>query len=132
MVDTYYRGGNGILVVYDITNRESFEKLNSWIIDINNKGSKYMHKILIGNKCDLEEERRVTFEEGKNYADINGMDFYETSAKSAKYVQEVFEKLAIEILSNYEKNKNNIRRKSFKIKGESICIEYEPKKKTCC
>ena len=132
MVDTYYRGGNGILVVYDITNRESFEKLNSWIIDINNKGSKYMHKILIGNKCDLEEERRVTFEEGKNYADINGMDFYETSAKSAKYVQEVFEKLAIEILSNYEKNKNNIRRKSFKIKGESICIEYEPKKKACC
>ena len=138
MIDNYYRGGNGILVVYDITNRETFEKLNAWLIDINNKGNKYMYKILIGNKCDLEELREVTYEEGKEFADINGMEFFETSAKTTKYVQEAFEKLASEILIIYEKNQQNIRRKSFKLKGGSICINNEStdsgieNKKKCC
>ena len=138
MIDNYYRGGNGILVVYDITNRETFEKLNAWLIDINNKGNKYMYKILIGNKCDLEELREVTYEEGKEFADINGMEFFETSAKTTKYVQEAFEKLASEILIIYEKNQQNIRRKSFKLKGGSICINNESTdsgiehKKKCC
>ena len=132
MVDTYYRGGNGILIVYDISNRETFEKLNAWLIDINNKGNKYMHKVLIGNKSDLEEQREVTYEEGKDFADLNGMDFFETSAKNTTSVQEAFDKLTDEILVIYEKNKASIRRKSFKIKGESICIEHEPQKKGCC
>ena len=131
MGDTYYKGGNGILIIYDITNRESFDKLNAWLIDINNKGNKYMYKILIGNKCDLENERKVTFEEGKEFADINGMEFFETSAKTTTSVQEAFEKLAVEILNTYEKNRNSIRRKSFKING-SICIDSEPKKKKWC
>ena len=132
MVDTYYRGGNGILIVYDISNRETFEKLNAWLIDISNKGNKYMYKILIGNKSDLEEQRQVTYEEGKEFADVNGMDFFETSAKNTTGVQEAFDKLTDEILVIYEKNKASMRRKSFKIKGESICIEHEPTKEVCC
>ena len=132
MVDTYYRGGNGILIVYDISNRETFEKLNAWLIDISNKGNKYMYKILIGNKSDLEEQRQVTYEEGKEFADVNGMDFFETSAKNTTGVQEAFDKLTDEILVIYEKNKASMRRKSFKIKGESICIENEPTKNGCC
>ena len=134
MVDNYYRGGNGVLVVYDITNRETFEKLNSWIIDINNKGNKYMYKILIGNKCDLEEQRKVTYEEGKEFANINGMEFFETSAKTAKYVQEAFDKLTSEILIIYEKDKQKIRRQSFKLRG-SIFIDNNKNtenKRKCC
>ena len=61
MVDSYYRGANGLLLVYDITNRMSFKCLNSWLIDITNKGNKYMYKILIGNKCDLTDKRKVTY-----------------------------------------------------------------------
>ena len=134
MVDTYYKGGNGILIIYDITNRESFDKLNAWLIDINNKGNKYMYKILIGNKCDLTDKREVTYEEGEEFAKIKGMDFFETSAKTANFVQETFDKLTSEILQIYEKNRRNSRKNSFQIKGESLDVnkDDDSKKKSCC
>ena len=131
MAESYYKGGNGILLVYDITNRESFECLNSWLIDITNKGNKFIYKILIGNKCDLEDKRKVTYDEGKEFANINGMDFFETSAKTTKFVKEAFEKLTIQILDIYEKNKGAFKRKSFKIKG-SIRIDNRSNNKKCC
>ena len=54
---SYYKGANGILVVYDITNRESFDGLNSWLIEIEKNSSKDVYKLLIGNKNDIEEKR---------------------------------------------------------------------------
>ena len=63
---SYYRGGNGVLVVYDITDRDSFENLNSWLIEIEKNANKNVYKLLIGNKCDLEDKRKVTYQEGKN------------------------------------------------------------------
>ena len=134
MIDSYYRGANGLLLVYDITNRMSFECLNSWLIDITNKGNKNMYKILIGNKCDLTDKREVTYEEGEEFATIKGMDFFETSAKTANFVQETFDKLTSEILQIYEKNRRNSRKNSFQIKGESVDVnkDNDSKKKSCC
>ena len=134
MIDSYYRGANGLLLVYDITNRMSFECLNSWLIDITNKGNKNMQKILIGNKCDLTDKREVTYEEGQEFATIKGMDFFETSAKTANFVQETFDKLTSEILQIYEKNRRNSRKNSFQIKGESVDVnkDNDSKKKSCC
>ena len=134
MIDSYYRGANGLLLVYDITNRMSFECLNSWLIDITNKGNKNMYKILIGNKCDLTDKREVTYEEGQEFATIKGMDFFETSAKTANFVQETFDKLTSEILQIYEKNRRNSRKNSFQIKGESVDVNKDNnfKKKSCC
>ena len=62
---SYYRGGNGVLVVYDITERESFDNLTSWLIEIEKNANKNVYKLLIGNKCDLEDKRKVTYQEGK-------------------------------------------------------------------
>ena len=132
MAESYYKGGNGILLVYDITNRESFVCLKPWLIDITNKGNKYIYKILIGNKCDLEDQRAVTYDEGKEFANINGMDFFETSAKTTKYIKETFERLTIQILEIYEKNKHAFKRKSFRIKGTSVSIDNNSNKKKCC
>ena len=70
---SYYKGANGILVVYDITNRKSFENLNSWLIEIEKNGNKNVYKLLIGNKSDLEDERKVSKEEGIEFAQINGI-----------------------------------------------------------
>ena len=95
---SYYRGGNGVLVVYDITDRESFENLNSWLIEIEKNANKNVYKLLIGNKCDLEDKRKVSFQEGKDFAESNGMKFMETSAKTASKVQEAFELLTNEII----------------------------------
>ena len=97
---SYYRGGNGVLVVYDITERESFDNLTSWLIEIEKNANKNVYKLLIGNKCDLEDKRKVTFQEGKDFAESNGMKFIETSAKDNTKVQEAFELLTSEIMKS--------------------------------
>ena len=111
---SYYRGGNGVLVVYDITERESFDNLNSWLIEIEKNANKNVYKLLIGNKCDLEDKRKVSYQEGKDFAESNGMKFMETSAKTASKVQEAFELLTNEIIKasiskekGLEKKENN-------------------------
>ena len=103
---SYYRGGNGVLVVYDITDRDSFENLNSWLIEIEKNASKNVYKLLIGNKSDLEDIRKVTYQEGKDFATSNGMQFIETSAKTDSKVKDAFELLTQEIIkANVTKDK---------------------------
>ena len=72
--------------------------MNSWLIEIEKNANKNVYKLLIGNKSDLEEKRKVTFQEGKDFATSNGMQFMETSAKTASKVQEAFELLTQEII----------------------------------
>ena len=97
---SYYRGGNGVLVVYDITDRDSFDNLNSWLIEIEKNTNKNVYKLLIGNKCDLEDKRKVTYQEGKDFATSNGMQFIETSAKADTKVKDAFEMLTQEIIKS--------------------------------
>ena len=97
---SYYRGGNGVLVVYDITDRDSFDNLNSWLIEIEKNANKNVYKLLIGNKSDLEEKRKVTYQEGKDFATSNGMQFIETSAKTDSKVKDAFELLTQEIIKS--------------------------------
>jgi len=87
--ETFYKQVHGFLVVYDITNRESFEKMTKWIEKIKhiNRGKEMMPQIiLIGNKCDLEEERKVSYEEGRNLAEEYGLKFFEVSAKTSENI----------------------------------------------
>ena len=130
---SYYRGGNGILVVYDITDRESFNNLNSWLIEIEKSANKNVYKILIGNKCDLEEKRAVTYQEGKDFADSNGMKFIETSAKTCQQVNEAFETLTQEIIKlNASKDKvlqEPKKREKVLLSNNATDIS---KKKNCC
>jgi GTPase SAR1 family protein len=102
------------------------------MIDITNKGSKNMFKILIGNKSDLGDKRQVTEEEGQDFANKNAMEFFETSAKNGEFVPEAFVKLTSQILQMVEKdNIASARQSSFKLeKGEQITTET--KKKKCC
>ena len=128
---SYYKGANGILVVYDITNRESLEHVNSWLIEIEKNGNKNVYKFLIGNKNDLEDQRVVTKEEGEEFASINGMDFFETSAKTDYQVQDAFIQLTKNIIRIVSKEKNPEMNKSMKLKpGNSNNISI--KNKRCC
>jgi len=131
---SYYRGGNGVLVVYDITDRDSFNNLNSWLIEIEKNANKNVFKLLIGNKNDLESERKVSYNEGKEFADSNGMQFIETSAKTSDKVYDAFKLLTNEII------KNNLNKdKVMTNKGTERKIELnkgadlnKKKEKTCC
>ena len=129
---SYYKGANGILVVYDITNRESFEHLNSWLIEIEKNGNKNVYKLLIGNKSDLEEQRAIKKEEGDEFASINGLEFFETSAKDGSRVQEAFITLARDIIKTVSKEKNKDLNTNIKLKKPGASNNIPTGKKKCC
>ena len=97
------------------------------MIEIEKNGNKDVFKLLIGNKNDLESERKITYDEGKDFASINGMEFFETSAKTAYKVQEAFETLTRNII---RKDKNlNKKPKNIKLEiGNSNDISVKKKK----
>ena len=89
----YYRGAMGFILVYDITNEESFNAVQDWITQIKNYSIENAQVILVGNKCDMEEERVISTERGKQLADQLGVQFFETSAKENVNIKVVFEQL---------------------------------------
>ena len=125
IVSSYYRGAHGIMMVYDITDQESFQNLNSWLIEIEKNASKNVYKILVGNKCDMEKDRKVTFEQGKDFANQYGMKFFETSAKESTNVQEAFVAMTKEIIKGAQEKKIPLKKDNGKIlenkkKGSAI------------
>lgn len=81
------------MIVYDITKRESFENIQSWLSDIRSYADEDVGLLLIGNKVDLENQRQVQTSDGQDWADKLGMPFLETSAKNAQNVELAFTKL---------------------------------------
>jgi Ras-related protein Rab-1A len=63
---SYYRGANAIVIVYDITDKDSFDHVKKWMIEIDKFAKENVLKFLVGNKFDLKDKRKVTFEEGQN------------------------------------------------------------------
>ena len=74
---SYFRGAQGILLVYDVTDRRSFDSIRNWISQIQQHADVSVNKILVGNKCDITEEKVVSTAEGQKLADEYGIDFWE-------------------------------------------------------
>jgi len=101
LTSSYYRGAQGIVLTYDVTRRETFYHINTWLEEVEKYtpgGTKDVILVLVGNKVDLESERQVSTKEGEAWARQRGMLFIETSAKTKLGIQEVFQELVQKIL----------------------------------
>ena len=100
----YYKSAVCGLVVYDITNRDSFNNLSSWVEECRNNGPKTISLVLVGNKTDLENKRQVTYEEGEEFANRNNMQFFETSALNGNGIDKLFNDSVEAIIRKIENN----------------------------
>jgi Ras-related protein Rab-1A len=97
ITSSYYRGAHGIIVVYDVTDMESFQNVSQWLHEIDRYASAGVNKLLVGNKSDLTAKRQVTYEQAKEFADSMNMEFIETSAKQSSNVDRAFTTIATQI-----------------------------------
>jgi len=97
ITSSYYRGAHGIIVVYDVTDNESFNNVKQWLHEIDRYACENVNKLLVGNKSDLTAKRVVSTEQGKEFADSLGIEFLETSAKTAQNVEQAFLTMASQI-----------------------------------
>ncbi|GMH37211.1 hypothetical protein BSKO_05084 [Bryopsis sp. KO-2023] len=97
ITSSYYRGAHGIIVVYDVTEQESFNNVKQWLNEIDRYANPNVNKLLVGNKSDLTNKKVVDFQTAKAYADELGIKFLETSAKNATNVEQAFMTMAQEI-----------------------------------
>eukprot|EP01059_Diplonema_ambulator_P035578 TRINITY_DN8420_c1_g1_i1.p1 TRINITY_DN8420_c1_g1~~TRINITY_DN8420_c1_g1_i1.p1 ORF type:complete len:210 (+),score=20.08 TRINITY_DN8420_c1_g1_i1:117-746(+) len=93
---SYYRGAAGCLLVYDITNRESYEAVGQWLTDARTLAGQDLAVMLIGNKADIgnTSQREVTHIEASQFAQAHGLMHFETSAVTGEYIEEAFLKVA--------------------------------------
>lgn len=128
ITSSYYRGAHGIIVVYDVTDFESFNNVKSWLHEIDRYACENVNKLLVGNKCDLESSRKVTTEQAKEFAESLGIQFLETSAKNSTNVENAFQQMAHQIKQRMKSQPvdNKVPRKN--LKGTKL----ESSSKPCC
>ncbi|XP_022447104.1 ras-related protein Rab-1B isoform X2 [Neophocaena asiaeorientalis asiaeorientalis] len=97
ITSSYYRGAHGIIVVYDVTDQESYANVKQWLQEIDRYASENVNKLLVGNKSDLTTKKVVDNTTAKEFADSLGIPFLETSAKNATNVEQAFLTMAAEI-----------------------------------
>ena len=147
MTRIYYKNSSCALIVYDITEKESFNHIDSWITECKKIAPETALLVLIGNKNDLNENREVSYNEGLKLAEKNNMLFFETSAKNVENIEKIFKESVEYIFKNIKEGKYDLSDDACGIK---ICknekninideLDYEssvPKKKVttkkkCC
>ncbi|CAN6299592.1 unnamed protein product [Urochloa humidicola] len=103
VTSAYYRGALGALLVYDITKRQSFDHIPRWLEELRGHADKNIVIMLVGNKSDLEEERAVSTEDAKEFAEKENLFFLETSALQATNVENAFQTVLTEIFKIHSK-----------------------------
>ena len=132
----YYNDAQGILLVYDITNRDTFDHIIDWVKEVRNNASKDAILFLVGNKTDLSNKRQISYQEGKNKAEELGMHFREVSAKNGDNILVLFVDISesmVEYIKEHpdaiEEKDNSLNLNEFQKNNKQEIII---KKKSCC
>jgi small GTP-binding protein len=138
ITSAYYRGADGVVLMYDISNQKSFNSIPQWLSELR-ISNPYVTIILIGNKADLEEERKVSETDGKNYAEKESLLFLETSAKSSMNVEQSFQALLKVLLRDQidrpestSREHQHAKKSGFKICDDPVPEVQEKTKEGCC
>ena len=125
ITNAYYKGAKGSLLVYDITNPKTFENLDKWLSDLKSNAEEKISVVLIGNKSDLEEERQISIEQGKEKAAFFKLAFMETSALNGNNIEKAFN----ELITDVYKNHHEMFEKQAKVEISDKAIDLENVKK---
>eukprot|EP00485_Elphidium_margaritaceum_P021630 CAMPEP_0202712244 /NCGR_PEP_ID=MMETSP1385-20130828/36140_1 /ASSEMBLY_ACC=CAM_ASM_000861 /TAXON_ID=933848 /ORGANISM="Elphidium margaritaceum" /LENGTH=166 /DNA_ID=CAMNT_0049372213 /DNA_START=157 /DNA_END=657 /DNA_ORIENTATION=+ len=98
ITNAYYRGANGVVLVYDVTDEYSFMNIRSWMHNIHQHAQDNIAKCIVGNKCDMTQDRAITQQRAMDLADEYGVPYFETSARTNINVEEMFVCIAKQIL----------------------------------
>ena len=138
ITNAYYKGAKGSLLVYDITNPKTFENIDRWLSDLKVNGDENISVVLLGNKSDLESDRKVSTQQGKEKAEFYKLAFMETSALNGNNIEKAFS----ELITDVYKNHHDLFEKQAKvvINDRAINLEnadennekIEKEKKGCC
>lgn len=137
ITNTYYRGAVGALLVYDVSKLSTYEHVAQWLKELRDQGDSGLIILLVGNKSDLVDQRAVTTEEGRTFAEENGLKFIETSAMNASNVDDAFKTILTESY-RYVSNKplhNDIDTPKDKITigtGPANGRKKNPLQEKCC
>ena len=134
LIPMYTRDANIILLVYDISSKETFEHLPDWLKDLNNINKNDVIFALVGNKNDLADNRQITFEEGEKYAKENDFIFQEVSAKtgdgfSELFYKNLFERIRTKFRPGGQKPTTEVKDIKFNIEQDAKKTE---KRRKCC
>lgn len=131
LTSTFYRNAHGVLAVYDITRQSTFDQTNSWLAEVDRYAPESVTTMLVGNKADLEHNREVDYGKAAAHAQsrANPMSFFESSARTGQYVDDLFITLATLILPKVEAISRPVPR-SVNIRAEEE--EQRSKKSNCC
>ena len=124
---TLLRKADGVILVYDITSQESFRKIDFWIQELHNKNKDSKVLMLVGNKTDLDNERKVSFQQGEKKANEIGCPFMETSAKTNHNIKECFEKASRILYLKKSEEDDDDQNNVF-----SLAFDSQKKKGGCC
>lgn len=111
LIPMYYRGAQVALIVYDVTSRESYDTAKRWVEELKHDKPNDFLKILIANKIDLQEDIAISQEEGREYAQSEGILFYETSARTGEGIGKLFSETARLLPKEQPKPKEKLKLK---------------------
>ena len=137
LITNFYRSSSLAILVYSIDQKDSFSDLDLWIKELKLYNSPDTNIILVGNKKDLDEQREVSYEEGKKFADDFGfIDFFETSAKTGENIKNMFIRASIILYENHLIYKDQESVSSFGTFKPSISLlsskSEKNRRKKCC
>jgi len=134
ITSAYYKGSKGAFIVYDITRKNSFDSVERWVNDVKSVANKNITIIIIGNKCDLEDQRQVSKEEGESKASQLEVAFLETSAYSGDNLEKAFDMMLNEIYNKTHDEKNDEEDGDNIDEGKDITLSknQNQNEKKCC